>query len=63
MPFTSIAGEKYVAIGTSQGLFLYYEGEFYDITPIDNDVITGADFDATSGSQQQLPLIKHLMDY
>jgi hypothetical protein len=48
--FTSIAGERYVAIGTSQGLFLYYEGEFYDITPIDNDVITGADFDATSGS-------------
>jgi len=48
--FTSIAGEKYVAIGTSQGLFLYYEGEFFDITPLDNDVITGADFDATSGS-------------
>jgi hypothetical protein len=48
--FTSIAGERYVAIGTSQGLFLYYEGEFYDITPIDNDVITGADFDATTGS-------------
>ena len=48
--FTSIAGERYVAIGTSQGLFIYYEGEFFDITPIDNDVITGADFDATSGS-------------
>jgi hypothetical protein len=48
--FTSIAGERYTAIGTSQGLFLYYEGEFFDITPIDNDVITGADFDATSGS-------------
>jgi hypothetical protein len=48
--FTSIAGERYVAIGTSQGLFIYYEGDFYDITPIDNDVITGADFDATSGS-------------
>jgi hypothetical protein len=48
--FTSIAGEKYVAIGTSQGLFLYYAGEFYDITPLDNDVITGADFDATTGS-------------
>jgi hypothetical protein len=48
--FTSIAGEKYVAIGTSQGLFIYYEGDFYDITPIDNDVVTGADFDATSGS-------------
>ena len=48
--FTSIAGEKYVAVGTSQGLFLYYEGEFVDITPIDNDVITGANFSATSGS-------------
>jgi hypothetical protein len=48
--FTSIAGEKYVAIGTSQGLFLYYEGNFFDITPIDNDIITGANFDATSGS-------------
>jgi hypothetical protein len=48
--FTSIAGERYVAIGTSQGLFIYYEGEFFDVTPIDNDVVTGADFDATSGS-------------
>src|SRR6056300_342900 len=48
--FTSIAGEKYVAIGTSQGLFLYYAGEFFDISPLDDDVITGATFDATSGS-------------
>ena len=49
--FTSIAGEKYVVIGTSQGLFLYYEGEFFDISPLDPDgAITGADFDATSGS-------------
>ena len=47
--FTSIAGEKYVAIGTSQGLFLYYASEFYDITPLDT-AITGADFDATTGS-------------
>jgi hypothetical protein len=48
--WTSIQGEKYTAIGTSQGLFLYYGEKFYDITPIDDDVITGADFDATSGS-------------
>ena len=47
--WTSIAGEKYVAIGTSQGLFLYYESEFYDITPLAT-AITGATFDATSGS-------------
>ena len=49
--FTSIAGEKYVAIGTSQGLFVYYEGEFFDISPLDPDgAITGATFDATTGS-------------
>jgi len=48
--FTSLTGERYVALGTSQGLFLYYEGEFFDITPIDNDVITGANFSAASGS-------------
>lgn len=48
--FTSIAGERYVAIGTSQGLFIYYEGEFFDVTPIDNDVVTGATFTSTSGS-------------
>ena len=48
--FTSIAGERYVAIGTSQGLFIYYEGEFFDITPIDNDVVTGATFTSISGS-------------
>jgi hypothetical protein len=47
--FVSIAGEKYAAIGTSQGLFIYYNGQFYDITPLDT-AITGATFDATSGS-------------
>jgi hypothetical protein len=47
--FTSLAGEKYIAIGTSQGLFLYYNNELYDITPLDT-AITGADFDATTGS-------------
>ena len=47
--WTSIAGERYVAIGTSQGLFLYYEGEFFDISPLAT-AITGATFDATSGS-------------
>ena len=47
--WTSIAGEKYAAIGTSQGLFLYFDDDFYDISPLDTG-ITGADFDATSGS-------------
>ena len=48
--FAAINGEKYVAIGTSQGLFLYYNNEFFDISPLDDDVITGATFNATSGS-------------
>ena len=49
--FISIAGEKYVAIGTSQGLFLYYEGEFFDISPLDPDgAITGATYTSTNGS-------------
>jgi len=47
--WTSISGEKYTAIGTSQGLFIYYGEDFYDITPLDTG-ITGADFDATTGS-------------
>ena len=47
--FLSLAGEKYAAIGTSQGLFLYYNQQIYDITPLDT-AITGATFDATSGS-------------
>jgi len=47
--FTSLAGEKYAAIGTSQGLFIYYNQQFYDITPLDT-AITGATFDATTGS-------------
>ena len=37
--FSSLDGEKYVAIGTSQGLFLYYNNEFFDITPLDDDVV------------------------
>ena len=47
--WTSLVGEKYAAIGTSQGLFLYYGDKFYDITPLDTG-ITGADFDASTGS-------------
>src|SRR5210317_1947377 len=47
--WSSLAGEKYSAIGTSQGLFLYYGEDFYDITPLDT-AITGAKFDSTTGS-------------
>ena len=41
--FTSLAGEKYSVIGTSQGLFLFYGKAFYDISPLDT-AITGCTF-------------------
>ena len=49
LAFTSLKGEKYTAIGTSQGLFLYYGDSFYDITPLDT-AITGATFDTNASS-------------
>ncbi len=49
LAFSSFKGEKYTAIGTSQGLFLYYGEALYDITPLDT-AITGATFDTVEGS-------------
>ena len=48
--FTSFQGEKYVAIGTSQGLFLYYDEAFYDITPLAAQLSGTATFDTAQGS-------------
>ena len=48
--FSSFAGEKYSAIGTSQGLFLYYGNDFYDITPLDT-AITGGTLTTVNGSR------------
>ena len=50
--FTSFGGEKYVAIGTSQGLFLYYDEAFYDITPLDSQLVGAATFDTVNGSAE-----------
>ena len=47
--WTSIAGEKYAALGSSKALYIYYEGAFYDITPLDT-AITGATFTSTNNS-------------
>ena len=47
--FSSFAGEKYTAIGTSQGLFLYYGNDFFDITPLDT-AITGCTLTTVNGS-------------
>ena len=47
--WTDLTGKKYGALGTSRVLVIYYEGGFYDITPIEADV-TGCTFDSTTGS-------------
>tara|TARA_R110001632_G_scaffold40496_1_gene101521 strand:- start:292 stop:2238 length:1947 start_codon:yes stop_codon:yes gene_type:complete len=47
--WTSLQGEKYAAIGTSQGLFLYYGDAFFDITPLDT-AITGCTLTTVNGS-------------
>ena len=56
LAFTSLKGERYSAIGTSQGLFIYYGEQFYDITPLDT-AITGATFD-TFSSQNNVTVNK-----
>jgi hypothetical protein len=49
--FSDLDGRRYAAIGTNKILAIYYEGEFYDITPIDTDKSqTGCDITTTNGS-------------
>jgi hypothetical protein len=47
--WADLDGRKYAALGTNKGLFIYYEGAFYDITPLDT-AITGITFDTTDTS-------------
>jgi len=47
--WADLDGRRYVALGTNKGLFIYYEGAFYDITPLDTALI-GATFDTTDTS-------------
>jgi len=44
-------GKRYAAIGTDKVLVIYYEGAFYDITPLETDNFsTGANISTTNGS-------------
>jgi hypothetical protein len=47
--WADLDGRRYAALGTNKGLFIYYEGAFYDITPLDT-ALTGATFDTTDTS-------------
>jgi len=43
--WVDLAGNKYAAIGTNKCLYIYFEGAFYDITPLDSSrQQTGATF-------------------
>ena len=48
-PFVDLDGNRYVAIGTDKLLLLYFEGQLYDITPLDTQ-ITNATIQTFSGS-------------
>jgi hypothetical protein len=47
--WADLDGRRYAALGTHKGLFIYYENQFYDITPLDT-AITGITFDTTDTS-------------
>jgi hypothetical protein len=47
--WADLDGRRYAALGTNKGLFIYYEGGFYDITPL-GTALTGATFDTTDTS-------------
>jgi hypothetical protein len=47
--WTALDGKKYAALGSSKVLVIYYEGNFYDITPLDT-ALTSCTFTSTTGS-------------
>jgi hypothetical protein len=47
--WTALDGKKYAAIGTSKILVIYYEGQFYDITPL-GTALTSCTYTSTTGS-------------
>jgi hypothetical protein len=49
LTWTALDGKKYGAIGTSKLLIIYYEGEFFDITPLDT-ALTSCTYTSTTGS-------------
>jgi hypothetical protein len=58
--WADFSGRNYAALGTNKVLVVYYEGEFYDITPLEA-AITSCTFTSTTGSEPLL-LIKQLTD-
>ena len=52
LTWTSLDGKKYAALGTSKVLVIYYESQFFDITPLDDTrTITGCTFTTVNTSK------------
>jgi len=47
--WADLDGNRYAAIGTNKVLVIYFEGAFYDITPLDT-ALTSCTFNTTTGS-------------
>ncbi len=47
--WTDLEGRKYAAIGSNKLLVIYYEGQFYDITPL-GTALTSCTFNSTTSS-------------
>ena len=47
--WSDLDGNRYVVIGTQRGLYIYYGGAYYDITPLET-AQTGGTFDTTNTS-------------
>ena len=47
--WADLDGNRYVALGTQKGLFIYYGGAYYDVTPLET-AQTGGTFDTTNTS-------------
>ena len=49
LTWTALDGKKYAALGTSKLLVIYYQGEFFDITPL-GTALTSCTLASTTGS-------------
>jgi hypothetical protein len=49
LTWVSISGNRYAAIGTNKCLFIYFDGQFYDITPL-GTALTSCTLESTTGS-------------
>jgi hypothetical protein len=48
--WAALDGDKYYALGTHLGVFLYNAGQFYDITPVRNAESETSAFNTTNGT-------------